>query len=247
MVAFEGYAELADIYALGLAPQAFTASPRVLSEVTPGTGVLTLRGNGLALDAPLRFIVLSTSIPGEAAAALPGGLDTSVLYDAKPVDGSSDLLRVAPHGGAAIASFTSAGVGVFGIVVDPIPTLRRLIRSTAGWLHAHMPAYATPIDRDDDDNYPEILIQLNARFAAREALIVFGLQNPQYEAAAKAVNDRAGVDQALLIDWKKGLPIPGVTRDQTPTASEMGAVSWSSRTDGGGDPDWHNVAGGGYL
>lgn len=246
-MAFEGYCELADVYALGLPAQAFTAAARPLDGVTIATGVLLLYGHGLSADSAVRFSIESSSLAGATAAALPGGLTAGVTYYAQPVADSSDTFKVsATAGGATINSFTSEPVGLWALVVDPRPRLLASIRDRGEYINARSIAYRTPFVQVDG-RWPDGLNGLNARMTARDCLGITGAQNPLYAGAAKVVMDRAGEDMAVLVDASMGKLVFGPAVDSTPTIVEGGATSWSSASDGATSPDWLNVAGGGLL
>lgn len=246
-MAVEEYCTIADVYALGLPAQAFSAAARPLDGVDPTSGIITLYGHGLSADSPVRFAVESSSIAGATPAALPGGLVVGVTYYAQPVDDSADTFRVsASAGGATINSFSSEPVGLWSLVVDPRPRLLASIRDRSSYVAARSIAYKTPFVQVDGA-YPPVLVGLVARMTARDCMTITGAQNPLYAGSAKLVMDRAGEDAALLIDASNGKLVFGPIVDSTPTIVEGGAVSWSTATDGGGSPDWLNVAGGGLL
>jgi hypothetical protein len=247
-MSFEGYATEFDVWALGLSAQAFATPSLSIVAVDASTGTLTIPGHACALDALLHFDVLSSSVLGATAAALPGGLALATSYYARPVDGSWDLLRLSlSAGGATISSFTDAGVGVFGITVDPTAKILRHIRDRGEFITTKAIAYRGGFQKDADDRWPFGLTGLNARMAARTAMPAAGLQNPVYRQSFEAVLASAKEDESTIIDLSQGKLCFGPPADVTANVVQAGATSWSSASDGGGSADWLNVAGGGLL
>jgi hypothetical protein len=212
------YATRTDVYKLALRAQAFVCAPRVIVEVDDDAGTLTLPGHGLSDDDPVRLSLdgAESSIIGTADPALPGGLSASTLYYAQPVADSSDLFKLSTSvGGSPIASFTDAGAGTFGLVVDHGPALDACLVATAAIIDEHLTAHEPPIQVDPDTGvYPPILVEVNAVLAGIKMLRVHGLQNPLYRDAASDLLGREKFYDGILATWLAGKPVQPRPRDQ---------------------------------
>ena len=210
------YTDRADVYALGLPPEAFARPPRLVEGVTPGSGVIALRSHGLALDAPVTLAVLSSSTLGAPAAALPSGLSTGVLYFVQPL--GSDLfglaLVAAALGGMAIASFADAGAGVFGIIVDHGVYLDAAIDAATALINEYARAHKAPIQA-------AILPLVCAYLAARIYIAAHAAVNPEYAKAAEAPSWLRSLLDTLFKLWLTGAEMAGAT-DADPLVAEMG-------------------------
>lgn len=206
---------LADIYALGLAAQAYAARPRAIEVAYADTGVLVLTGNGLSAGSLLRFVITGSATPGEPSTSLPEGLSASLMYTAAPVSGSSDLFRVAPVDGSTITSFGDAGDGVFSIVVDPGPILLALAENVSRNIDEWLTAQAPPIEPDPDTGlYAGILVGVCARWTAVRGVLRLGLANPVYKDSFDAYRDGQEYDKETLKSWYAGRPIKIQPPDQ---------------------------------
>lgn len=237
------YATRSNVYALGLPPASFVRAPRTVEAVDASTDTFTIRGHGLDSGRALTFALQGSPTPvlGVTASALPAGLSASVVYYALPLSG--DLFQVSLTDGGAAVAITDVGTGIFGVAVDFAADLDAQLESTAGDIDIACAAHGTPFTADSSGAYPPWLVALNARLAAADSLVVFGLQNPLYDAAAKRILDRVEKDRTDMDWWKKGAPIPGMSaRDATPTVAEAGAVGWSLASRG-----WSNAANNGDL
>lgn len=215
------YCTRADVYALGLPPEVFARPARSVGQVIPSSGTIVLRAHGLSTDAPISLSLLSTSsIPGSPAAALPGGLSAGVSYYVQPI-GSDSFQLATTAGGTPIASFTDAGVGVLGILVDHGPYLDACIEDFARMIEAHLTAHRGPIV------VSPVLTGINARGAADSYVGAHGAGN----AILRQAYDQAGIarrrilDDRMLTAWLNGKPLPFGSVDATPTVAEGGAVA----------------------
>lgn len=221
------FSTIAQMYARALPAAAFAARPRIVEGVNIATGVLRLTGHGLSFDSLLQFSLEGQAAFGATANALPGGLAINANYQAVPLSGSN-LFKVRPEGGAVISSFTSEPVGPFAIVVDPEPTLTALLDDATARIEEKLTANSVPILPDPITGaYPEILVGICARMAARQAVIALGLQNPQYSAQQKMLLDGAAGDDLMLATWLAGRPINVRPLDQT-TELENAAIAGRS-------------------
>ena len=237
------YAKRKDVYALGLPPAAFVRAPRTVEAVDPATETFTLRGHGLETGRVLTFALQGSAAPvlGAPASALPTGLSASVVYYAIKL--SEDLFQVSTTLNGSVFALSDVGSGVFGIALDFGADLDAQLESTAGDIDVACAAHRTPFLPDLAGAFPAWLVGLNARLAAADSLIVFGLQNPAYEMASKRILDRVDTDRGDMAFWKKGQAIPGMNaRDATPLVAEMSAASFYSEPQ-----DWYDVNNGGYL
>lgn len=227
------YATLRQLYALGLGAQAFQARPRAVETVDAATGVLTLGNNGLFDGSYLRFSVQGEPTLGKPDAALPDGLSASVLYEAVPVSGASDLFRVRPYGGSTITSFGDAGSGVFSVVVDPQQTLLLIIADESAQVDNCLTAQAPPILPDPiTGEYPQILSGVVARRSAIRGALVLGGANPVYQASLDKLIEGQAFDTARLEEWLNGRPIKPEVRDQTTYADDAPRArsgAWTGR------------------
>jgi len=227
------YATLADVYALGLRAQAFAAIPRAIESVDKDTGILTLTGNGLANGTFLRFVVEGAATLGKPDAALPQGLSPVVMYTAAPLNGSSDLFRVAPDGGSVVTSFGDDGSGVFSIIVDPAQTIESIIADESAQVDNCLTGQAPPILPDPVTHlYPQILVGVVARRAAVRAALSLGLANPIYQASLDRLVAGQAFDNARLEEWLNGREIKPDVLDQTTYADDAARArsgAWTGR------------------
>ncbi len=215
------YATLQQLYALGLVAQAFQARPRAVETVDAATGVLTLSNSGLFTGSFLRFSVQGEAIYGKPDAALPQGLSASILYEAVPVSGASDIFRVRPYGGSTITSFGDAGSGVFSVVVDPQQMLLLIIADESAQVDNCLTAQAPPILPDPTTGeYPQVLVGVVARRAAIRGALVLGGANPSYQASLDKLIEGRTFDDARLEEWLSGRPILPQVLDQTTHADD---------------------------
>ncbi len=205
-----------EVFALGLRAEAFLVRPRAIEAVDPATGVLTLRSNGLASGALFTLFVEGSAVQGRPSARLPPEFSASVLYEAVPVNGSSDLFLARPVGGSTIVTLTNAGAGVFSLVPDLGAIVSRNATSVSARIDEWLTDYAPPIKVDPLTGlYPEILIRVAARMTAADTARVLGLSNPVYQEGFKELRESHEDDKAVLLAWFKGRYINAHPLDQT--------------------------------
>lgn len=233
------YAQPSDVYALALPSQAFKPTPKTIEATTIATGVLTLSSNGLSNGALLRFSVEGQSAFGATANALPGGLALASMYAASQYQGSGDLFRVTPVGGALITSFSSEPVGPFAIVVDIAAAVTAQLEAWARIIDDALIAHETPIEVDPATGaFPYKLTFANAHLAARTFATALGLNNPQYAASMAEFTGGsiAKMVDGWLTDWKAGAPLypnPVAQSDvafDAARASRCAPMPWIRRT-----------------
>jgi len=217
------YATLAQIYDKGLPAEAFVARPRQIEAVDPATGVLTLRGHGLFDGYQIELFVEGSPVYGYPSAALPAGLSASIVYEAEPVSGSSNLFRVRPVNGSAITSFADSGSGVFSLVVDRARAVNEIAIGQTAIMDDALTAHAPPIPPNPITGlYDEILVEVCAQKTAIRAAAVFGLADASYQRSLDELVRQASEHQAILARWVAGRPINVRPDDQTPTIPENG-------------------------
>lgn len=221
------YATRDDVYLLGLSAQAFVVRARPIAKVAldvdAATGTIRLEAHGFSsLDA---LLFSSTS-----GGALPEELSAFVYYT--PIVLGSDLFQVAdPTTGAPIV-FTEQGQG-WSVGYDPARRLDRHLEDEASVIDEHLSAEAPPIQRDPiTGKFPQVLVGLNARMAARSAVTSLQIENPAYRVARDRLDAQEAQDLAMLQSWLAGKPINVRPIDQT-TVPEMGArASYGRRSSG---------------
>jgi hypothetical protein len=191
------YATRDDVYLLGLSAQAFVVLPRPFDAVDAASATIRLRAHGLsALD----VITFEKSSGG----TLPTGITEFQAYTAVPL--TADLFRVALNG-VLITSWASGGEG-WGITVDPGRRLDAQLEAMAAEIDEDLTAHDPPIKRDPTTlKYPQVLVSLNARMAARAAMISLELENEAYGVARDRLVEREEADNAMRLAWRNGKPI----------------------------------------
>jgi hypothetical protein len=210
-----GYCTRADVYGLGLSPEAFARGARPIEDVVPATGTLFLRSHGLSADMPITLTVLSSSVFGAAPAVLPGGLVEGAAY-AQPVNSDAFRVSTAP-GGAPISSFTDAGEGVAGVIVDHGPYLDQAIEGASTIIDAHAVAHKAPLQAS-------VLKIVCAFLAARIYIAAHAAGNPVFAKAAEPPEWLRQIIDRLFTMWLSGAPLPAGSSDATPQVAENAAA-----------------------
>lgn len=210
------YCVRANVYALGLPPEAFARPPRIVEGVDAAAGRLLVRAHGLSANDPVTLLVQSSSALGADPSALPGGLSEGVTYYAQP-SGSDALTLSATAGGTSIASFADVGVGAFGFLIDVGAIIDQHIDDAAAVIEEHLTAHTGPVSA-------AVLAGLNARMAARSLAPALGLGNPVYAKAYESVEAMRMLDDRMLARWAAGKPVKGAA-DATVSTVENGAVA----------------------
>ena len=209
------YATRQDVYALGLPAEVFARPPRRVEGVIPSSGLLQIRSHGLALGAALTLSVLSASTLGAPVAAPPGGLALGQVYGASPIGSDAFQLLDAAPAGNLIASFTDAGGGVLGVLVDSGPDLDAALDAATTIINEYARAHAAPIAAPS-------LKFVCAYVAARIYVSAHAPLNPAYAEALEGPSWLRGLINQLFNIWLRGAPIQGAV-DATPTLADNGA------------------------
>ncbi len=212
------YADETDVYALAMRAPAFVPSPRIVT-VDAASDTVLLSAHGLSLNDELRFSLEGDPILGGPATSLPSPLSATTLYYAIPVGG--DMFQVSTSANGAPVNITSTGVGVVAILVSPVPVIRRLCAHWSAVVDGAAVAHSPPFAQVDG-KYPEEIVGVVARCAARGAIPVLGLNNPAFAADRQDVYSSRSYDEGRLESWRRGTPIRGVV-DQTPLVADAGA------------------------
>lgn len=209
------YATRRDVYLLGLSAQAFVARSRPFDAVDATTATVRLRAHGLDTGDVVTF-------EATAGGALPTGLSAFAVYYAVPV--SSDLFRVSlTSGGAAIASWASAGSG-WAIAIDYGPRLDAHLADASATIDEHLTAHDPPLLAP----YPAVVVGMCARMAARAAVTSLQIENAAYRVAVDRLFAREAQDLEILAAWKAGKPIQPRPTDKSDEADNA-AHAASSR------------------
>jgi hypothetical protein len=204
------YCTRQDVYLLGLSTQAFVSRPRPFDAVDATTATVRLKAHGLSSLDIITFEVT-------AGGALPTGISAFAPY--YPYVVTSDLLRISTTaGGSPIASWVTAGSG-WGIAIDPGRRLDANIVATAAEIDEHLTAHEPPIQVDPVTGlYPQILVAVNARMAARATVPSLQIENAAYRVQADRLIAMEAFDRQVLADWKKGKPVHPNPTDLTSVA-----------------------------
>lgn len=222
------YATRDDVYLIGLSAQAFVTRPRplesyVLNDFNPATGIIRLVGNGFSSD----DLVYLTVTPG---GALPGGSAALTYYSPLPLGG--DLFKLAATPGGTALTFTTAGSG-WALAIDPLRRLDVHLEQAAAEIDEDLTAHEPPILRDPiTGKFPQVLVGMNARTAARSAVTSLQIENAAYRKAVDRLLAQEAHDLATRADWKAGKPIQPRPTDQNELpdnaarAYSLPAVPW---------------------
>jgi len=214
------YATRDDVFQLALSAQAFVTFARQFDAADTTTATIRLKAHGLSLD---DIITFECSDGGQ----LPTGISAFQSYYPLPV--SFDLFRLSltPHG-LPIMSWASIGSG-WAVAVDPLHRLDRNLVERAAFIDEHLTAETPPILVDPiTGKYPEVLIGLNARLAARQTCNSLDVDNVTYKVFLDRLFASVTDDNEMLKAWKGGKPINPRPTDAT-LAVDNGARASSSR------------------
>lgn len=224
------YASRDDVYQLGLSAQAFVTRPRppesyTASDFNPTTGTFRLTGHGFATTDLVYFTVTN-------GGTLPGGAAALTYLSPLPLGG--DLFQLAATPDGAPLTYSAAGSG-WALAVDPMRRLDAHLTETAAEIDEHLTAHEPPILPDvTTGRYPQILVGINARMAARAAVISLQIENKAYRVAVDRLMAQEARDLVLLADWKSGKPIQPRPKDQNEVldnaarASSLRPVCWQT-------------------
>ena len=215
------YATVDQTYQLALTARAFVVAPSPIQAVDPNTGTIRLAAHGFGAADQILFQVTSGGL-------LTPELSAFAYYT--PIVLGADLFQVADTvtGLPIVFAQTSRG---WSVGVDPSRRLALHLEDAAARINAHLTAHSTPILVDATTGlYPSVLVGLNARMAARSAVTSLQVENPAYRepmdrlfamAATDGDTDPPAQPGSLLGDWKSGVSILPVPRDQN-TLADMG-------------------------
>ena len=217
------YAALSDLYALGLAASAFRTVPRPLfadptnpTPVNGPKGTIILPAHGWSTNDLVRPVA-------PTGGALPGELSAFQYYAVLPI--GFDMLQLAAAAGGTPITFLISGVGNgWGLVVDPENRLQQHLNETAAEIDECLTAEDPPITPYPNGTYPQVLVGMNARMAARLAISSLSSDNPAVRAAKDRLDAKEKQDLETLHDWKMGRPINVRPPDQS-SVNENGAVA----------------------
>lgn len=214
------YATRDELFLLALAASAFVAYARPFDAVDAATATIRIKGHGLSNDDLITF-----ECP---TGTLPTGISQFVTYH--PIVVSGDLFQVATTaGGTPIASWSDPGDG-WGVAVDMNRRLDLHLADASAFVDEHLTAHEPPIDPDPTTGkYPQVLVGVTARIAARKAIGSLETENPQYKVAIDRLLASEPADQVILADWKRGKPVQPRPVDST-TVADNSARASSSRT-----------------
>jgi hypothetical protein len=134
---------------------------------------------------------------------------------------SSDLFKI-----QGINSFASAGTG-WSVSLDPGRRLDAHLAETAAEIDEHLTAETPPIQVDPiTGRYPQVLVGLNARMAARAAVISLQIENAAYRKAVDRLFEREKQDLVMLDNWRKGKPLNPRPVDTTPGADNSARAGY---------------------
>jgi hypothetical protein len=214
-----GYCTAADVFSLGLSAQAFVTKPRPFDAVDGPTATIRLTAHGLTTGDVITFVVTS-------GGSLPTGVSAFTPYT--PVVVSSDLFRIKPVGGSTIASFALTGSG-WAVAVDPARRLDAHIVAAAAEIDENLTAEDPPILPDPVTGFfPQTLVALNARMAARAAVTSLQIDNAAYRVAVDRLMAKEASDRKMLDAWLGGRPLNPRPTDQT-SAADNGAMAGADR------------------
>ena len=235
------YATRDDVFLLALSAQAFVARARPVvsrdagsAAVDIATGTIRIRGLGLTAADLVTFEATS-------GGTLPPELSAFITYTPVPIGG--DLYRVAPLNGSTITSFTNVGAG-WGIAVDQMRRLDAHLQDAAARIDECLTAETPPIKPDPlTGRYPPVLVGLNARMAARSAVVTMQFEDAAFKVAVDRLFALSAADGdtnppaqpgSLLGDWKMGKPINPRPVDQTTVADNAARAGYGRPSAGWG-------------
>jgi hypothetical protein len=218
------YCTTDEIFTLGLSAQAFVSRPRVPDAVSAASATIRIKAHGLTVDDVITFEAVS-------GGQLPTGISGFTPY--YPIPLSADLLHVATTpSGTPIASWASAGAG-WGVCVDPLRRLAAHAVEVSAEIDEHLTAHDPPILVDPvTGKYPQVLVGLSARMAARAAVTSLQIENAQYRVAVDRLMAREAQDLEILAAWKAGKPIQPRPTDEDDLANNAARAGYGRRPAG---------------
>lgn len=215
------YATRDHVYNLGLSARAFARAPRPVEAVEPSTGTIRLTAHGLSAD----DLVLLDAVAG---GTLMGGVSAFTYYS--PTIVGADLFRI-----VGVASFSSSGQGA-RVTLDPGRRIDQHLADAAALIDEHLTAHSVPLLPDPTTGfYPQVVIGINARMAARAAVTSLQIENAAFREAIDRLMAQEEYDRMILADWKSGKPVQPRPTDQTESVADNSARAGASRA----QIDWH--------
>jgi hypothetical protein len=212
------YATPRDVYDLGLSAQSFVVRPRPLDAragdaLDFATGTFSMIGHGLATDDLVRLVLVATG------GVLPGGASAATIYSPLPIDYWRFQLATSPGGSpvtfADVGTTQIGGASAWGVQVDPERRLARILLAVSADIDQDLTAHATPLRPDVSGNYPEKIIAIVARIAARRAITGNLFENASIKLAIERLTAEEKRDDEQRAAWRLGQPIYPTPRDQT--------------------------------
>ena len=218
------YCTTDEVFTLGLAAAAFVTRPRVPDAVQANPATIRLKAHGLTASDVITFEAVS-------GGALPTGISGFQPY--YPIPLSADLIQVATTpNGTPIASWASTGGG-WGVCVDPLRRIAAHCLEVSAEIDEHLTAHEPPLLVDPVTGvYPQVVIGLAARMAARAAVTSLQVENAAYRVAVDRLMAREEFDKLLLADWKAGKPVQPRPQDQNEIADNAPRAGYG-RTNAG--------------
>ncbi len=209
------YATRDDVHLRAISLAAFVSRARPFDAIDTATGIITWKANGLTSSDFVTFEVTS-------GGSLPTGISPGTPYAVEPA--AFDSFRVInPATSATINWYVDGGSG-WSIAVDMVRRLTACLESAAGIIDDHLTAHNPPLATP----YPPQVVLLNARIAARMALVSLEFENAEYRVAAERLFNQEAADEKLLATWQGGKPVHPRPTDQD-TAPNNGARAGRSR------------------
>jgi hypothetical protein len=199
----------------GLPPTVAAAPAKLIERTLDGSGLLFLRGHGLALDAPISLRCVSDTTTGAPPSSLPVPLAEGVTYYARATSSDAFTLAAAPSPASAIAIFTVPAVGRFGFVLDYGPALDVAIADAWNAVQSRCTAHGGDVDAP-------ILESAARHLAARIYIAVRcagdSAKATSYDGISKLF---AEIYEPQLAAYFAGVAVRG-GKDLTPTLAENG-------------------------
>lgn len=211
------YCTLDNVFTLGLSAQAFLTRPRPFDAIDIATGTIRLKGHGFAATDVVTLEVTS-------GGALPTG--TSAFLPYSPMIVSFDLFKI-----SGFNSYVSGGSG-WGIAIDPSRRIAAHILEVSSEIDECLTANEPPLAAP----FPQVIIGLAARMAARAAVNSLSIENALYRVAVDRLFERQANDKEMLAAWKAGKPLnprpadQNLVPDNAAKAVAVPPIGWTTDT-----------------
>jgi len=211
----DDYCTRSDLYSHGLPRGILGESARPIVAVDIANNRLELGEHGFAAD---QALVLVTELNG----ALPSPLVAGVTYYAKLVADSESLFQLAATVGGAAIDLTSVGTKPFGIAPSVNAAIEAAIRYESRIVDTYAIEHKLPLSPP----YPEEVVAITAKLAAREAMSRLGRQSDLIDQAA----ERAIVE---LRRFARGTSLRDAAAPEEPNVAAWGESSRMHELEGG--------------